>query len=308
MRRLVFNPRAYAFINTQHSGIIDVSDYIIRGSVNRRLNAASTASLTLQNPEMLFTKESSQGGIRITPMDAITIYLERKAGYPIRTFTGYVDTAPYYQLLPGPVDIEATCTLKKLLHIYFDPALQYTQQFLASYGWIQTADGTLFSPSGQDSTGAPAASAVTPGSGFAAATATAASISNKNYAYSWGGGHEAAGTPSKHPATSSGGPIVLGFDCSGYTCAILAAAGWGFKTGGPVIASGGFSDWGVAGVGKELTVWYNDDHVFIEFMNGTGPHGALYADTSGNGGKSGPHLRYETRSTDGFTPRHWEGH
>lgn len=301
MKRLVFNPKAYAFVKTEEHGVIDLSDYIIRGTVNRRVNAVSSAALTLQNPDNLFTKNE---GVRLTPMDPITIYLQRQTGYPVRTFTGYLDKTPYYQLLPGPVELTASCTLKTLQNVYFDPVLDYTQEFLRSYGWITFPDGTVFSPSAQDDTGRGNDGTIVPGNGFQAAAAAASAISNKNIPYVWGGGHAKAGVP-------TGG----GYDCSGYVSAILAAAGWGFKyKESPALTSGAFASWGKEGVGKELTVWYNAGHVFIEFMNGTGPNGARYADTSSAGaknqadGKKGPHLRYGTRSTAEFKPRHWEGH
>lgn len=301
MQRLVFNPKAYAFIKTTQYGVVDVSDYIIRGSVNRRVNAVSSANLTLQNPDSLFTKNS---GVRFTPMDPITIYLQRTTGFPVRTFTGYLDSGTYYQLLPGPVELKASCTLKKLQNTYFDPALQYTQDFLAAYGWIKTGESTfLGTTASDDSSGGTVTSA-----DFQGAAQTAEAISKKNYPYAWGGGHPKCGTPSK---STRAGESQIGYDCSGYVAAILAGAGWGFKKGQPVGASGSFANWGKPGRGKELTVWYNSEHIYIVFEKG-GPNGAKRADTSPQTGDKnmarGPHLRYNTRSNDGFTPRHWDGH
>lgn len=308
MKRAVFNPKAYAFVNTQKHGVIDVTEYIISGRVNRRLNAISSASLELQNPDMIFTKED---GIRLTPMDPIVIYLERKKGFAVKVFTGFVDESPYYQLLPGPVTIKASCTLKRLLHTYFDPGLMYTQRFLVKYGWLPQADGTVLGVTGQDNTsgeftvegGGSAGSGDFGfgGSGIQGAYTVAKAISNKKLPYSYGGGHVKAGVP------NIGREGVVGFDCSGFVTAILAGAKWGFEHNGSTAASSGFASWGKPGRGKVLTVWYNANHVFIHFEKPL-PGGFKRADTSphGDGGR-GPQLRNNYRSTDGFTPRHWEG-
>lgn len=134
-------------------------------------------------------------------------------------------------------------------------------------------------------------------------------ISRQNLSYSWGGGHERAGYPSRHSRSSTGGPVVLGYDCSGYTVACLAAAEWGFKKGGGTATSGSLMSWGKPGRGKKVTVWANSEHVFIEF-HGMGKY--RRADTSpqssdGASGGYGPHVRTGTHTTVGFVPRHWDG-
>ncbi|WP_210492288.1 hypothetical protein [Patulibacter sp. SYSU D01012] len=124
-------------------------------------------------------------------------------------------------------------------------------------------------------------------------------ISAKNYPYHWSGGHASAGSP-------SGG----GYDCSGYIGAACAAAGWGLKPGDSVPDSGWFaSSWGEPGKGEEWTIWANGNHVFAE---GHGKFEGRSLDTSpaysaGNRAR-GPHVRRGSRSTAGFTPRHWRGH
>jgi hypothetical protein len=139
------------------------------------------------------------------------------------------------------------------------------------------------------------------------AYAEAKRISDQKLNYIWGGGHGAAGTPSGAgggPKDSGPGP---GFDCSGYVCAILAAAGMGFKPGGPVMTSGALMGWGQSGPGERVTVWANGGHTFIEF---TGLGSGRFADTGRNAAPPqdrGPRLRSGTRSTAGFTARHWPG-
>lgn len=122
-----------------------MSRYCTAGEVNRRVSAVSTAKVTLRNPNMLFTAKNGEHA-SFFPMDPITIYLQRLQDRPVRVFTGYLDETPYYPLYPGTVTLSASCTLKKLLHTYFDPALPYTLNFLADYGWIVQGDGSLQNP------------------------------------------------------------------------------------------------------------------------------------------------------------------
>jgi hypothetical protein len=81
----------------------------------------------------IFTAHVDDNGITkplFSPMDPITIYLQRVRGRPVRVFTGFLDRTPYLQLYPGVIQLKASCTLKRLLYTYFDPALPYTQTFL----------------------------------------------------------------------------------------------------------------------------------------------------------------------------------
>lgn len=146
MQRLVYTPKVYAFTKRHDGTILDISNYIVSGSVNRRTNAVSNAELTLRNPKMIFTDpDPDSHQVAFTPMDPITIYLRRLRNRPVRVFTGYLDKTPYLQLYPGTIQLRASCTLKRLLYTFFDPALPYTQNFFMAYGWAPTGSGTWFS-------------------------------------------------------------------------------------------------------------------------------------------------------------------
>jgi hypothetical protein len=143
MRRLVYSPKVQAYINTD-AGIIDISDFIVSGQVQRVVNEVSTAELVIRNPNMRWT---SPGEPTFRPMDAITVFMSRYRNYPIQTFTGYLDETPYLQLFPGTCTLRASCTLKRLMYTYFDPGLPYTWAFLNKYGWIQdTSTGQVRNP------------------------------------------------------------------------------------------------------------------------------------------------------------------
>lgn len=136
----------------------------------------------------------------------------------------------------------------------------------------------------------------------------AKAISDRALPYIWGGGHASTGRAdagTNTPSKNSGPPP--GFDCSGYVCACLAAGGLGFKPGDAAMASGALMSWGESGPGERVTVWANAGHTFIEF---TGMGAGKFADTGRNAAPPadrGPRLRKGTRSTAGFTARHWNG-
>jgi hypothetical protein len=101
--------------------------------------------------------------------------------------------------------------------------------------------------------------------------------------------------------------IAQKLDCSLSVARALQMAGLGFgpKQAAPV--SGWMAqNWGKPGKGKFLTMYANDEHVFIEFKI----KGKLYRfDTSHHfkGEPRGPRLMRTKRSTEGFTARHYPG-
>ena len=147
MKRLVYSPKAFVFVKDQNNQIHNISQYVTGGNIVRKIDQVSTASITLRNPEMIFTSHLDEDGLAsrplFHPMDPITIYLRRVKDRPVRVFTGFLDKSPYLQLFPGTVSLEASCTIKRIQHTYFDPALIYTRDFLTTYGWIMTPEGYM---------------------------------------------------------------------------------------------------------------------------------------------------------------------
>jgi hypothetical protein len=139
--RLVYSPKAYVYTKNSAGVVNDLTDYVTAGEVQRLVNQVSSAEVTLRNPNRIFTKPMDPV---FHPMDSITIYLERIKGYPVQTFTGYLDSTPYYQMFPGTVTLQASCTLKRLQYTYFDPSLEYVNQFFAFYGWISDQQGSIY--------------------------------------------------------------------------------------------------------------------------------------------------------------------
>lgn len=124
MKTLVYAPDVTILIG--HNGIqYDISKDIARGQVVRKENSASSLFVTLANPQLRYNNTFSR-------MDRISCYLTRTQ--KLQVFSGYLDTIPYMQAYPGTVDLRATCTLKRLLHTWWNPALAASQQFFDQLG------------------------------------------------------------------------------------------------------------------------------------------------------------------------------
>lgn len=154
MRRYCYSPKVYVYVNTggrvgdkdNPPNIVDLTTYTTAGSVSRVINAVSSAEITIRNPRKKWTKP---GKPTFRPMDPITIFMMREKGFPVQVFTGYLNRTPYYAMYPGTVTLSASCTLKRLLHKYFDPALPYTFGFLAEHGWMPNGAGGVVNLPGE---------------------------------------------------------------------------------------------------------------------------------------------------------------
>jgi hypothetical protein len=179
---------------------------------------------------------------------------------------------------------DATITLKRA-----------TKPFLEPPPTTKVVGGSASSPLGATS------------SNVTSAYQAAQAIDSKRYPYVWGGGHAHCGTPDGGVSGGEGGGIgLIGYDCSGSTCAVLASGGMGFALGGPATVSGTIaSSWGAPGAGQYLTVYANDVHVFMVFHTASGDQHF----GTGFWGKSwdGPGFNPEMHPLDGFTARHWPG-
>jgi len=150
VQRLVYSPKCWAYVKNTKEEIMDLQEYVIGGEIGRKLNQVSTAKLTLRNPDRIFTRP---GEVAFHPMDPITIFLERTPGHPVQVFTGFLDKCPYYQMRPGPITLEASCTLKKLLYTWYQLAQPYTLSLLKHFGWeeagsVNSAGEPVVAPGG----------------------------------------------------------------------------------------------------------------------------------------------------------------
>jgi hypothetical protein len=142
----------------------------------------------------------------------------------------------------------------------------------------------------------------------AKAYAAAQAMTAKRYPYVWGGGHAHVGTADGGVAGGPGGGIgLIGYDCSGSTCAILAAGRMGFKNGAPAEVSAALMNWGEPGEGQTMTIWASPIHVWIEFKTSAGDQHFGTGDWGSVSGAGGPSFQTRMHTKGGFTARHWKG-
>lgn len=116
MKTFVYAPEVRILIargNKQY----DVSRDVIRGTIHRRENSASTLFFSLAN-------NGSYNGL-FHRMDRVVVYLKRVRWQQV--FSGYLDTVPFAQLYGGEANFKATCTLKRLMHTWWSPGLAKSQ-------------------------------------------------------------------------------------------------------------------------------------------------------------------------------------
>jgi hypothetical protein len=195
-------------------------------------------------------------------------------------------------LTRGIFDAAATVTLKRATQPLPEPAAETTTVTTTSAGGASAFDALDAGTGGEVS------------GDVASAYAAAQAMNAKRYPYVWGGGHAHCGTPDRGTGKDPG----IGFDCSGSTCAILAAAGMGYTLGGPADVSGTMAArWGEPGEGNGLTVWANSIHVWMEFKTSKGGQHFGTGDWGSATGTGGPAFQSRMHTKDGFTPRHWPG-
>lgn len=137
MKTLVYAPDVEILI-AHGANMLDVSPDIVRGQVVRKENSASSLFFTVANPELRYTS-----GV-VSRMDRVVCFLTRTN--KTQVFSGYMDTIPWMQAYPGTVDFAATCTIKRLLHTWWNPGLP---QSLTLFNQIDFAQGSSDSGIGQ---------------------------------------------------------------------------------------------------------------------------------------------------------------
>ena len=133
LKTLVYSPDVMIFIGAR--GVqYNVSKDVTRFSVERVEDGASSLQFTLANWGRRYDKV-------FHPMDPVTCFLKRVEF--LQVFSGYLDTAHFTQLYPGTADYSATCTLKRLIHTWWDPALPASVSLMqqARLDQMESGDG-----------------------------------------------------------------------------------------------------------------------------------------------------------------------
>jgi murein DD-endopeptidase MepM/ murein hydrolase activator NlpD len=122
-KTLIYSPECTVYIATDDGPqkVIDISRDIVRGSVNRVINGASTFSFTLNNKAKKYTGKLSR-------QDRVVIFLKRVTS--VQVFSGYLTTVPAFDLFPTTCTITGHCTIKNLIHTWWDPGLTSSAELL----------------------------------------------------------------------------------------------------------------------------------------------------------------------------------
>lgn len=109
----------------------DVSADIVAWSIRRVENGVSSLVFRLSN-------KLYNGKLRymhaFERMDRVTVKLKRTEW--VQVFSGYLDSVPHIQLYPGTVNFRASCTLKRLMHTWWDPGLPKSQEIFDQAGML----------------------------------------------------------------------------------------------------------------------------------------------------------------------------
>lgn len=130
----------------------DVSNDIVRGTVIRKENAASTLIWQCHNKNLRYTNGMINNAPIFSRMDRVVCYMKR-AGTWIQVFSGYLDSVPYLQLYPSIVQFKATCTLKRLIYYYWNPGLPESISIFNQFNSASQATGGDGQAGGSTSSG-----------------------------------------------------------------------------------------------------------------------------------------------------------
>ncbi len=132
MKTLVYSPEIKILIargNKQY----DVSADVVAWSLRRPENSIASLVFRLSN------KPASNTDLKklrykqlFERMDRVTVFLKRIEW--VQVFSGYLDSVPHVQIYPGTVNFRASCTLKRLLHTWWDPGLPESQHIFDQSG------------------------------------------------------------------------------------------------------------------------------------------------------------------------------
>jgi murein DD-endopeptidase MepM/ murein hydrolase activator NlpD len=131
MGTLVYSPDIEVLIESEVHGIINVSDDIVSGNMTLNQNRPHTLSIQLDNPRRKYDGA-------FLPNDRIVVRLKRLSF--LQVFSGYLESVPFASVWPRAVSITASCSLKRLMYLLYDPGTQAMVDLLNEF--VTTSDGT----------------------------------------------------------------------------------------------------------------------------------------------------------------------
>ena len=143
LKTFIYSPQVRIVI-AHNDTEYDVSADIVRCSLVRPENSAATLFFTLHNKGLRYTPPG--GKPFFYRMDRVVVYMKKTSWTQV--FAGYLDKVPYKQLYAGEVNFRATCTVKRLMHTWWDPALPASQSLLNQMNGLLGPDGIPSTDSG----------------------------------------------------------------------------------------------------------------------------------------------------------------
>ena len=142
MRTLVYSPEVQILI-ARGTKQYDVSNDIVAWSVRRVENGVSSLVFRLSNKAVPGNPRQLRYNQRFERMDRVVVKLKRIEW--VQVFSGYLDQVPHVQLYPGTVNFRASCTLKRLLHTWWDPGLPRAREITnqAGIAFRETENGEV---------------------------------------------------------------------------------------------------------------------------------------------------------------------
>lgn len=134
MKTLVYSPEIQILVargNKQY----DVSADIVAWSIRRVENGVSSLVFRLANKVIPNSNKKLRYNQLFERMDRVVVKLKRIEW--VQVFSGYLDSVPHVQLYPGTVNFRASCTLKRLLHTWWDPGLPSSAEIFDQAGVSQ---------------------------------------------------------------------------------------------------------------------------------------------------------------------------
>jgi cell wall-associated NlpC family hydrolase len=131
MKTLVYSPDIRILI--AHDSVqYDVSRDIVGWSIRRAENSVASLVFRLANKAVSGTDNRLRYNQLFERMDRIIVMAKRVEW--VQVYSGYLDSVPLVQLYPGTVNMRASCTMKRLIHTWWDPGLPSSQHIFDQAG------------------------------------------------------------------------------------------------------------------------------------------------------------------------------
>lgn len=118
---LVYSPSVEIHIMTVDGTLVDLSPDLTSGHCSRIIGGVSSITFNVANANRKYDG-------MFTPMDRIVCYMRRINR--LLVLSGYLDVVPLFTAYPGTVQIQASCSLKRLQNWYWDPTTSASYSLL----------------------------------------------------------------------------------------------------------------------------------------------------------------------------------